>query len=287
MSIDVVIPAHRKDAPALPAVIGAALRHIADVRRVVVVSREEVRSADPRVVWQPEPPESELPRPTVLGERSGWVYQQLLKLGTPTYAHDVSDAFLIVDADVVFLRPTSFTPEPGKRFPYSIGYEWHAPYRAAYERLFGRKPPVGYSLISHHMLLDRELLAEMFAEIESIHGVPWHEAYVAAVDPSEPSSIADYETYGWWMLDRHPELAYRRQLEWRDVRVIPGPVGRALYGADFDFVAAHAWGRQPRGRRAAGLAARLAGESLRDLRWRATRTGMKLDEGADHYRPDR
>ena len=117
------------------------------------------------------------------------------------------------------------------------------------------------------MLYDVALLAELRAELEERHGRPWYWAYVdVGVDKAEASSISEMDIYGWWLLERHPELARLRQLVWRDVRVVPGMLGRALAAGDVDFVAAHAWLRQSRRERYGPLPARVAAEAWARLR---------------------
>jgi Family of unknown function (DUF6492) len=274
--VDVVIPAHQKDFPALRSTVMGLIRHV-PLRRVVVVASRRFRWADDRVTWCPEPPESVLPSPQALAQRSlspgqdltaraGWIYQQLLKLGARQYVDGLSGTYLAVDADVIFLRPTSFALPAGKRFLYSLGFEHYPAYRPPYERLFLRPPRVEHSMVAHHMMFDGGLLAEMFDEIEGTHQIPWYEAYLDAVDRDEPSPISEWNLYGWWVLDRHPDVAAHRQLQWQDVKVLPGALGRSIWAADFDFVAAHAWARESRVRRAFGFGARLAGECGRALR---------------------
>lgn len=254
--IDVVIPAHEKDYRVLPLAVRSVLWHVPELRRVWVVSRQRFNWPTPRVCWIPEPAE---PLPTLqavedrlsaghsgANGRASWVYQQLLKLGVRDYIPEVTPQYLVVDADVVFLRHVWFELSPARRFVYPVAGEHHEPYRHAYERLLGRPPPVDYSMVAHHMLFDRELVAEMCAEIEQRHGNPWFEAYLDAVDNSEASSISEMDTYGWWVLERHPELAFRRQMFWRDVPRVPGILSRARYAEGYSFVAAHAWSRRSR-----------------------------------------
>jgi hypothetical protein len=268
--IDVVIPAHPKDFAVLRHGLRALLRHVRPIRRVIIVAPQRFEARDARVQWIADPPSDVLPGPRALGSRwtagspaaarRGWLYQQLLKLGAGTYIADLTDTFLVLDADVVFLRPVTFDLPPGKRMRYSLSAEHVPAYADAYERLVGRRPPTDRSLTAHHMVADRVLLAEMTAELQRRAGVPWYDAFVDAVDPSMPSSICEQSTYGWWVLERHPELAEHRQLEWHDVRGAPNLVERARLAPDFDFVAAHAWKHEPRLRRASGGALRLAAE---------------------------
>ncbi|MDP9318813.1 MAG: DUF6492 family protein, partial [Actinomycetota bacterium] len=275
--IDVVIPAHEKDLAVLNRSVRGVLRHVGPVRRVVVVSAAPFAMPDARVSWAPEPSPPALPglaevraacmaRGPGLAARASWIYQQLLKLGAGAYVPDLSPSYLVIDSDVIFLRPVSFDPGDVRRFPYSLAYEYHRPYHDAFERLVGEAPPIGHSLTAHHMLYDRALLDELFTELEDRHGKAWHAAYLDAGDPNEASSISEMDIYGLWVIARHPELSQRRQLAWRDVHTVPTAFGRAQYGIDYDFVAAHAWARQRRSERALDVGARLARELQARLR---------------------
>jgi hypothetical protein len=205
-----------------------------------------------RATWTARNPEH--------ASRADWAYQQLLKLGAGAYIADLSPSYLVIDSDVIFLRPVCFDPAKVGRFPYSLAYEYHHPYQEAFARLFGEAPSVGLSLTAHHMLYDGVLLDELFGEVEERHRKPWHAAYLEAADPQQASSISEMDIYGQWVLARHPELSVQRQLAWRDVHTVPTALGRALHGMDYDFVAAHGWARQPRSERALGLSARLVRE---------------------------
>jgi hypothetical protein len=279
--VDVVIPAHEKDFPVLKMAVRAALRHVTPIRRLHVVSAQRFDYPGDRVRWIQEPELPALPAlPDVrerwaqadpeTASRAPWVYQQLLKLGAGSYIDDLTPSYLVIDADVIFLRPVSFDPDAVGRFPYSRAFEYHPPYREAYARLLGSTASTGFSLTAHHMLYDRALMAELHGELEQRHGVPWYWAYVDAVDKQEASSISEMDIYGWWMLDRHPEHGNARQLNWRDVRIPPGILGRAALAPDFDFVAAHAWYRQSRLERYRTAPLRVAAELWAGLRWRST-----------------
>ena len=272
-AVDVVIPAHPKDFPVLRHCVRSVLRHLEPLGRVYVVAAEPFATNDPRVVWVPENSASRLPTSAQLRERwtqhgptaaarAGWIYQQVLKLGVPEYVPDISAAYMLVDADVIWLRPWRIMIDDRTRFPYTQAFEYHPPYRDAYFRLFGVRPQAPFSLTAHQMVYDQELLAQMKRAIEARHGVEWWEAYVQAADPREPSSISELDIYGLWVLDNHPAAASHRQLSYLNVPIVPGPLGRAVYARDFNFVAAHAWMRAPRWVRAAQIGGWLARDAL-------------------------
>jgi hypothetical protein len=272
-TVDVVIPAHAKDFPVLRLSVRSVLRNLEPLGRVYVVAAEPPPTKDPRVVWVPESSATSLPTSARLRERwtrpgstaasrAGWTYQQILKLGVPEYIPDISAAYLLVDADVIWLRPWRIMVDDRIRFPYTHASEYHPPYRDAYFRLFGVQPQAPFSLTAHQMVYDQALLAEMKRAIEARHGVAWWEAYVTAADPLEPSSISELDIYGLWVLDNHPDAASHRPLSYLNVPIVPGPVGRAAYARDFNFVAAHAWMRTPRWVRAAQIGGWLARDAL-------------------------
>jgi hypothetical protein len=272
-AVDVVIPAHPKDFPLLRHCVRSVLRYVEPLGRVYVVASEPFQAKDPRVVWVPESSASSLPTSAQLRERwaqygpsaagrAGWIYQQLLKLAVPEYVPDISAAYMLVDADVIWLRPWPIVIDDRIRFPYTHASEYHAPYRDAYFRLFGVRPQAPFSLTAHQMVYDRDLLAQMKRAIESLHGVAWWDAYVHAADPLEPSSISELDIYGFWVLDNHPDAASHRPLSYLNVPIVPGPLGRAVYARDFNFVAAHAYMRAPRWLRAAQIGGWMARDAL-------------------------
>jgi hypothetical protein len=276
MGIDAVIPAHEKDFSTLPYAVRGLLRHMKPLGRVFVVSNQRFEWPNEQVRWVPEPDEPHLPSfhrvrdrlrradPMDAG-RPAWIYQQLLKLGAGRYIEGLSPAYLAMDADVIFLRKVSFS-QMTARFPYSRATEYHPSYQAAYHRLLGSKPTLGFSFVAHHMLYDRALLSELFDEIEQRQDEAWYWAYADVVDPTEQASISEWDIYGNWMLERHPELSCHHQLFWREESRVPGILGRAVLGIDYDFVAAHAYRREPR-----------------RLRWR-TGLGRLIDELREELR---
>ena len=247
--IDIVVPSHAKDLRTLPLAVQAALRYLQPAAQLYVVSREPFASLDDRVHWVPEPDGGSFPSVEDVRERlasrgvgtarGAWIYQQLLKLGASEYIDGLSPTYLALDSDVIFLRPVSFETESGIRFLFAPAREEHGPYRASYARLLGTPPTTTTSLVAHHMLYDRELLSELRSEIARRAGRAWHEAYVDATDPAEPSSVSEFNTYGWWVLERHPALARARPLSWRNLRSVPPAFEQRLLARRYDFVAAH------------------------------------------------
>ncbi len=96
---------------------------------------------------------------------AGWYFQQLLKYAF-CFQEEADDYYLIWDADTVPLRPLEFFDADG-RMLLTKAEEEHAPYFENYRRLLGEEPNREFSFISQHMLVQKSILREMLARIES------------------------------------------------------------------------------------------------------------------------
>src|SRR5436190_474838 len=111
--IDVVIPCHEKDALTLELSINGVKKNCKNIRRIIVVSKKKLTN---NAEWFDE---ARYPfnRRSILmtifnndiskvaqyetapRNRTGWIYQQLLKLYAPLVIPDISSNVLVVDAD--------------------------------------------------------------------------------------------------------------------------------------------------------------------------------------------
>jgi hypothetical protein len=136
------------------------------------------------------------------GNRSGWLYQQFLKLGWAT--HSKTDNYIVVDSDTYFTQPISFFGNKGK-FIFFGTEEWWPAYFEAFFLLFKEKTPALWSRTAHMMVFNKRNVLEMFAELELIHQTSWHEAIAKTRKINSHACYSEYETYANWMLLRHPE----------------------------------------------------------------------------------
>jgi len=136
-------------------------------------------------------------------DRSGWVFQQLLKLSA--YKICKCDDYIVIDADTILVRDIQF--RRGSKYIFYASEEWHRPYFNSFFILFKYRAPSRWSLTSHMMIFNRQLLAELQDELVRIHNTPWHVCYLQALDQTELSSISDYDTYANWVLARYPSIS--------------------------------------------------------------------------------
>lgn len=138
-------------------------------------------------------------------DRSGWLFQQLVKLGADSITQ--TDRYLVVDADTVLVQPQMFVAD-GKDL--LLNTEWyHHPYIEAYMRLVNLAPKTLVTFVAHHMMFNRARLQPLKARMEQIGQTEWYNSIVNASDLSDASGFSEYETYGQWCLEKYPDKTIR------------------------------------------------------------------------------
>ena len=257
--IDVVIPCAPKDLKTLELAIDGIRKTGRAIRRIIVVSKERFTT---KAEWFNEelypfskkdlafeifPTDEDKAKNflTTPGTRIGWLYQQLIKLYAPFVIPDISSNVLILDADVIFLGPISSllsfqsAKTLGPLFTYGSEHVPH--YFAHAARLLPglRRVYPGYSGIAHHMLLQRPILEDLFAHIESYHHVELWKAFCRCIDHSliDNSFSSEYEIYFNFTLLR-TDQAEIRSLRWANTAYLT--LGR-FRKQEYDYIACHTW----------------------------------------------
>ena len=254
--IDVVIPCAPKDVKTLGRCIQGIRQNGKDVRRIIVISQEKLTD---EAEWFSEEAfpfsKEEVALQLFHGDtnaaynfihnpqtRIGWVFQQLLKLYAPFVIPDISSNVLILDADVIFLRTTTFMTQKGDPYFTPSNEIYHAPYFTHAQRLLPDLHRVypEHSGIAHHMLFQRPILEDLFTQIRTTHQMePW-KAICRAADPQDIqfSGLSEYEIYFNFTLLRSSQ-AVLRPLRWiliPSLRYLPA----CLHGG-YTFVCCPSW----------------------------------------------
>lgn len=252
--IDVVIPCHKKDANTVHRAITSVQKYVCGLRRIIIVSSE--RFTD-KVEWFDEAlfpfskesivaHVSKVPHLTqqlMSNTRTvGWIYQQFLKLYAPFCIPNISANVLIVDADVIFLKPISFLNQEGAGL-YAVGREYHKPYFEYAKRLLPDlvKLYPHYSGIVHHMLFQREVLQDFFDHIRAEYQCePWIAlARTITLDRNNRfvhSCLSEYEMYFNFVFARTDQVQIR-DLKWKNITRFTDI--KKWRDKDHDFVALH------------------------------------------------
>ena len=162
-------------------------------------------------------------------EKAGWYLQQLIKLYAGTYILGILPQYLVLDADVYVVKPTTFMRD--EKPLYAIGNEHHMPYFNHMMRLhssFVRQTNI--SGICHHMMFTQKYLQELFALVEN--DKPFWMRFLYEVQESG-SGASEYEIYFNFMLVYHKNDMIIRNLCWRDISKLDE------VGPEHDLVALH------------------------------------------------
>ncbi|BCG56862.1 DUF6492 family protein [Paenibacillus sp. URB8-2] len=200
-AIDVLIPAIEKDLATLPHVVDAVRKHVRHpIRSILIVAPRKERIMDfcrrKACTFVDENTVLPITKKDIhyrsrTWERSGWLFQQLLKLGGDKLC--TADYFLVIDADTVLIAPHRFRSS-GKTVFYCR--DWSQPeYFTTYRKLMGRKAARPSSFVTHYMLFERRRLSRMKREIESMHGVPWYTAIMRSMNRTRQFAFSEFETY--------------------------------------------------------------------------------------------
>lgn len=130
-------------------------------------------------------------------DRSGWLFQQLLKLGADKVVE--MDNFLIIDADTIFVKPKVFFHNRKVILDHST--ERHMPYHITYKKILHNNTTSLLSFITHYMMFNKEFLNNLKTKIEIIHKKSWDQAILDNVDYNDESGFSEYELYGNYLLN--------------------------------------------------------------------------------------
>lgn len=150
------------------------------------------------------------------GKRSGWYFQQFLKLA---YAYVCEDEYYIVwDADTVPLHKIDhmIAGQP----VFTKKEEMEPAYFQTLDKLFDGKVKrcVDFSFICENMIMNVKVMKEMLADIMQQPGLQggtfWERILSAVSDENLPGSgFSEFETYGNYVMTYYPELYGLRSLK--------------------------------------------------------------------------
>ena len=255
--IDVVIPCTKKDLDTLELCIKGIRKNCRNVRRIIIISDSPLSQ---NAEWFDEkkfPFTMEDAAFYLVGcdsvkaqeylsspqPRVGWYFQQLLKLYAPFVIPGISSNVLHLDSDTVFLNPVSFVDESGAGL-YNPGTEYHMPY---FDHISKLVPGVTriypeHSGISHHMLLQREPLQDLFSTVEATHNMELWKAFCLSVDSKDLylSGAASDELYFNFVFSKTNQVNLR-MLKWANISKIKEMSSYRKKG--YHYVSCHSWMR--------------------------------------------
>lgn len=156
--------------------------------------------------------------------RNGWYLQQILKLYASLVIDELLDNYLVIDADVFFLKPTEFLID--NKYAFTTSNENHPPYFDHMVKLHESFiKQTTFSGISHHMIFNRQIIKEIIDLVETTHNRPFWIMFIESVDEHKKYDInydeagaSEYELYFNYMLLNHKDKMIIRQLNWSNKR---------------------------------------------------------------------
>lgn len=256
--VDVIIPCTAKDISTLELCIKGIRENCKEVRRVIVISNSRLTQ---NAEWFDEknfPFDKQSVALYLVGgdpirakeylsvpqPRIGWYLQQLLKLYAPFVIPNISSNVLHLDSDTIFLNPVSFLSESGGGL-YNPGSEYTIAYFTHMAKLLPGLARIfrDYSGISHHMLLQRSALEDLFEHIESHHKMDLWKAYCICVDKADlfGSGCASDEVYFNFVFSRTDQVAIRK-LKWDNMPKLSCIPKCKKEG--YHYISCHSWMRE-------------------------------------------
>ncbi|NIK76522.1 hypothetical protein FHS15_001647 [Paenibacillus castaneae] len=200
--IDILIPAIEKDLVTLPYVIDAVRKQVKHpIGQIYIVAPKRRRIMElcrmKNCKFVNENTVLPITKKNIhyrskKWERSGWLFQQLLKMSGDRLCK--SEYFLAIDADTVLIRPHVF-----KQGSKTLFYcrNWSQPeYFNTYRKLLGKTTAAPSSFVTHYMLFNKSKLAQLKRTIAAKHQLTWYNAIISKMDKSKQFAFSEFETYG-------------------------------------------------------------------------------------------
>lgn len=222
---DIVLVVHSKDIENLRILITSIQYYISHYRNIYLVANKNFIE-DPNLKFIPPEnyPFSRDDVSDILAKKNypqfkfGWYYQQLLKLYAPIAIKDLTEHFLVIDADVIFLNFFRLFNE--KNIPYfTVGYEHHDQYFNHISRLLpSLKCNSKFSGISHHMIFNKNILSSFFDEVFQVHKCDFWKAFLSCLKiDSTFCNASEYEIYFNYVLNNYHHQYIVREQKWKNV----------------------------------------------------------------------
>ena len=204
--IDLIYPCHSKDKDTLKLAIKYARKNIKHLNNVYYVSKTKLTDD---AIWISEDifPFTFQDMVDKIGNhwRTGWYYAGWIHLYSALCIKDTLENVLICDADTIFCNEVEFVDNDGKSlFNISPG-DGRPLYFEHMKKLINDltpQTPHPWSCISHHMVINKEILKSLMETIEKKHNKPFWEAWID-VTKENYTSFSKENTHGYKGNERH------------------------------------------------------------------------------------
>ena len=231
---DVVIPVHKRDVYQLPDMLKNMRNTLVGYRDIHIITSDPMLTQD--IIGACSDchfhnenifPFYTMLMKTLKRQRSGWLLQQLIKLYAGDYIPSLSENYFVLDSEVYFLRPLGFLTVDGRAIvtpglKKTSNGQYHKPYfdhmrllHPSLERVDTR-----ISGIADHMLMNRNILHQLFKLVEDYHSKPFWRVFIDSVKwDVSLSPASEFEIYYNYIAKYHSDAFVLRPLQ---LGVFPG-----------------------------------------------------------------
>lgn len=124
-------------------------------------------------------------------DRSGWLFQQFIKMSGNI---GKCQNFVTIDSDHILVNPHVFLAKDNKYVFYQ-SEEFHWMYIKIIYQLIGVLSITPLSYVSHKMIFNKEILAQLKSVIEQRSGKKWTDTIVSFLNRDDSSSFSEFELY--------------------------------------------------------------------------------------------
>ena len=148
--------------------------------------------------------------------KTGWYFQQFLKMGFANSNFCDLDYYLSWDSDTIPVNKIDFFDVNEHPF-FTMKVEHHQPYFDTIRKLLGIDNFNSHSYISEHMMFNKIIMKELLsiiADNNNIQGKLWFEKILNSICPEtiSPFSFSEFETYGTYCMNKYPDFYLERNL---------------------------------------------------------------------------
>eukprot|EP00039_Didymoeca_costata_P019009 m.335890 g.335890 ORF g.335890 m.335890 type:complete len:413 (-) comp17701_c0_seq1:2363-3601(-) len=178
------------------------------------------------------------------GKKSGWNFQQALKLYTTRTIKEIRDNVLVIDSDTVWMWPTTFFDDEGRAL-LNYGTKTSGSFDSDCDQggkghisVLGVKEFMGdqdVTAITHHMMFNREIVETMLQQAEQSAGMPAWRLF-KLIKPW----MSEYEWYAAWATAKYPDRVTTRILPYMNTwNCDDGHLAGLALFSDLRYVACH------------------------------------------------
>jgi len=148
-------------------------------------------------------------------KRTGWYFQQFLKLGFALKSED--DLYLVWDSDTLPLKETCMFQND--KMYFDVKEEFNVLYFDTISKILPRlRKKENYSFISEHMMFHSGYVRKMLEEISRDDVKDFWKVIIKNIPPKQldQSGFSEFETYGTYMTQTFPDVYEIRK--WKSLR---------------------------------------------------------------------